>query len=96
MANDIDGRLRVLELEVSRHLGQCEERHRDIIRRHEEGRSDRSQLRVDLATATSTQSKEIALINKKMWTIILGVASSAIAVIGQFIFIFVKSGGMHG
>ena len=45
---------------LDRHLGQCEERHKDIVRRHEEANRAREGLSLQVADVSASNRKAVA------------------------------------
>jgi len=85
MTEELYRRVGALEIELARHLGQCEERHKDIVRRHEEGRSDRSQLRADMARDVSGVNSKVDRINGKLLSLAITIGGATLAIVAQIV-----------
>lgn len=74
----LEDRTTAAERLLDRHLGQCEERHKEIIRRQEDSTRDRSQMRVDIAAASERTNAAVDKLRGWVTGLVLTVAGAAI------------------
>lgn len=75
----LDERATAQERALDRHLGECSVRHQEVIRRQEESRLDRAQLRVDLAHSTEQMRASVDRLRGWITGLVLTVAGALIA-----------------